>query len=321
MAQPQPTGTIIELQSLRGLAALAVVVHHCGFYYGYDAALWRVFEICINAHAAVVLFYVLSGFVLYLALRRSPLSARAIATFYLRRAGRIYPALWLAATLALAYVVVFGGRPFAPTVSSWFEPAYRTAHLSPIKTLAAYLGLSHALPLPMWSITIELAASLLMPVIVFSAGRKALCVLAWARGCWRSAFWRHAHADVCRRLPHRFPVGGGGGPLVAGAHAGQRDGALCRARLRGGGSGPEFRAPDWRMELCRSLSRPFGGFAGSAVCDGFGGGSRPGAKDCPCCVGLRWWGWAMFRTASICCICQFWRLSRGLAVNGWGSPA
>lgn len=54
----------VELQSIRGLAALVVVVHHCTFYFRYDPSVKYGFEVALNAHAAVVSFFVLSGFVL-----------------------------------------------------------------------------------------------------------------------------------------------------------------------------------------------------------------------------------------------------------------
>ena len=168
---------IIELQSLRGLAALLVMIHHCGFYYTYNAVAKRTFEIGLNAHAAVVLFYVLSGFVLYMALAKTPLTHKKFQIFYLRRLFRIYPALWLTSALGLLSVLLLSGRPFAPTTSDWVLLQYRAVHPHWLKVASAFLGASHALPLPVWSITVELVASALMPLIVLTSRHWAAFLL------------------------------------------------------------------------------------------------------------------------------------------------
>ena len=85
MPQSHAKGTIVELQSLRGLAALLVAAHHCCWYYTYSPGTKRLLEILLNAHAAVVLFYVLSGYVLSLALLKAPMTVDSVLQFYIRR--------------------------------------------------------------------------------------------------------------------------------------------------------------------------------------------------------------------------------------------
>jgi len=73
-----------ELQSVRGIAALIVLIHHCTFYYT-DSERVRAFsELLLNAHAAVVLFYVLSGYVLSLSLKDN-FNREHTLRFYVRR--------------------------------------------------------------------------------------------------------------------------------------------------------------------------------------------------------------------------------------------
>ena len=112
--QAKPARFIAELQSLRGLAALTVMIHHCSFYYIYAPGPKKWAEVLFNAHAAVVVFYVLSGFVLYESLKASTITANAALRFYVRRLFRIYPALWLACALGVTYVALFQGHPFPP---------------------------------------------------------------------------------------------------------------------------------------------------------------------------------------------------------------
>src|SRR5262249_9621237 len=96
-----------ELQSIRGIAPCVVMLGHCASYYVAPKWFHTAELMLANGEGAVVLFFVLSGYVLANLLSKSPLDSKAIASFYLRRLFRIYPALWLASLLALVYVVFF----------------------------------------------------------------------------------------------------------------------------------------------------------------------------------------------------------------------
>src|ERR1043165_7640264 len=99
-------GTRIRaLDGLRGVAALSVVaLHVLSAIPGFDAALehWPGPDSTMAAleasplrllwagHAAVILFFVLSGFVLTLQLERSHSGASAYAVYVVRRLSRLY---------------------------------------------------------------------------------------------------------------------------------------------------------------------------------------------------------------------------------------
>jgi peptidoglycan/LPS O-acetylase OafA/YrhL len=189
---------ISELQALRGVAALLVCLHHCTFYYSYNPLLREWSEILLNAHAAVVCFYVLSGYVLFQSLSRSPMSTKHSLAFYLRRLLRIYPALWLACCLALCYVVVFHHHLFPQNVSPWVNRSYRDSDISSIKILACFVGFGSSLPLPMWSILLELIGSLLMPlfVLISTRSRKGFCVLVIGLLYFSFTFGEHTRMGV-----------------------------------------------------------------------------------------------------------------------------
>ena len=99
-----------RLQSLRGLAALAVALGHSftvlphgqpaifGANFTLDRVPAALFSLVFQANSAVIFFYVLSGYVLFLSLRRSgqSLSLRNSAAFVAKRAGRLYPVVWIA---------------------------------------------------------------------------------------------------------------------------------------------------------------------------------------------------------------------------------
>ena len=117
-----PQGSFLSgLESVRGIAALAVALFH-SFHLipvdgtrAFDLRLWdisdatqammRLLFIPFNGGAAVILFFVLSGFVLYLSLKSVfCLSIASAAKFSARRFLRIYPAL---AVNILAFAIVW----------------------------------------------------------------------------------------------------------------------------------------------------------------------------------------------------------------------
>lgn len=166
-----------ELQSIRGLAALAVLLLHCTYYYDYNEALKGTLEIFFNAHAAVVVFFVLSGHVLTLSLAKTSITPTSVLGFYVRRVIRIYPALFVALILALAYVIAFRGMTPPSVVSSWWGPNRRLVPDLPA-ILVSFTALRTPLPLPVWTLTIELCASFLLPFIVLLTKRRNW--VAWA---------------------------------------------------------------------------------------------------------------------------------------------
>jgi peptidoglycan/LPS O-acetylase OafA/YrhL len=111
---------VSALESVRGLAALTVLIFHSAVFFRHgqddplEKTLWalksneellgRLISVAFNGHLAVSLFFVLSGFVLALSLRRDDRSfPRQAGAFVSRRVFRIYPALVinLLATLAI----------------------------------------------------------------------------------------------------------------------------------------------------------------------------------------------------------------------------
>ncbi|MBW8837920.1 MAG: acyltransferase [Burkholderia sp.] len=88
---------LLQLNWVRGIAALLVVAYHCEItmlmpkYFG--ASTLPPFK---AGHSGVQLFFVLSGFVVYLAHRQDPQSnSAAIFRFATKRFRRLYPALWV----------------------------------------------------------------------------------------------------------------------------------------------------------------------------------------------------------------------------------
>ena len=93
-----------ELDAIRGIAALMVVIFHYsiryGELYGYAVAPAFGFE---WGRYGVQLFFIVSGFVIFLTLDKKPHTA----DFIISRFSRLYPAYWVAVVITFSFVYFF----------------------------------------------------------------------------------------------------------------------------------------------------------------------------------------------------------------------
>lgn len=174
-----------ELQALRGIAALCVLVHHTLRVLGPAPVTGWIAEVILNAHAAVVTFFVLSGFVLSKSLLKRGFATEEIAFYYVRRLFRIYPALWAACTVGLFYLM-FAQDLASPHFADWAAKHYNQAELGLGTIALSYAAVLPYLNPPLWTILIELTCSALLPflLILFLRERRLvtpiLLLLAFA---------------------------------------------------------------------------------------------------------------------------------------------
>ena len=225
-----------RLEALRGVAALIVAAFHswqsiwidaagrkrsffpsdgaAGWVEQFGAGLLRVFG---NGHGAVILFFVISGFVLSGSLARSPQGFCAAASRFLpARLFRIYPAIF--ATIGI-FAILFWvtGAMFGPA------DAYR-----PFGLLRNALLLETSIDGVMWSLQIELIAIPLILLVFFGSARWGLILPtalflglaalsfsgAWNRAIGSVGMFGTIHAfipgmiafQIGRRLVERCPV-------------------------------------------------------------------------------------------------------------------
>ena len=151
-----------RLESLRGMAAVQVAVFHClSVMQGYPCNQRFVPSMLVlfNGPAAVSLFFVLSGFVLGLSLRRNHGRFREIyARYAIRRIFRIYPTV-IVSTLALAVFLLLWKPP--PT-KSLFLNHWITGHItaSSVGKQLCFVGFINPVT---WTLRMELVCSLLLP--------------------------------------------------------------------------------------------------------------------------------------------------------------
>jgi peptidoglycan/LPS O-acetylase OafA/YrhL len=126
------------LESVRGIAAFSVAIYHCttpiridgetvwakSFWelHGLDAIALRSIIALFSGSAAVSMFFVLSGMVLQISLRKTqPLGVFEAWGFFVKRFFRIYPPLFInilfmAAVLWLIYATIMPKGSFPPSV-------------------------------------------------------------------------------------------------------------------------------------------------------------------------------------------------------------
>ncbi|HEY0414498.1 MAG TPA: acyltransferase [Allosphingosinicella sp.] len=159
----RPAGNeLLPLTSIRGIAAWWVVLFHLRFL----LAPWlpaAAIEILARGNLAVDLFFVLSGFVIYLNYgERVRLERASIGDFLFRRFARVYPLhlfILLGFLVYAAAAVAFGSASVEGQ-----DPGYFVASL----LLVQNWGLERATAwnVPAWSISAEFFAYLLFPSLV-----------------------------------------------------------------------------------------------------------------------------------------------------------
>ncbi len=174
---PPHPGRIGVLNGLRGAAILAVVYHH--FYARWTPPGWLAIKLAgLTVHPAtylangwigVNLFFVLSGFVLYLPYaqgRRRMAGLGDVVGFYKHRMRRLLP-LYAISTLILDMLVV---RPDYGSLSCWKYYAVMGTCTFPFFRGTFFPRMN----LVLWTLGIEIWFSVLFPLLILAIGRFGL---------------------------------------------------------------------------------------------------------------------------------------------------
>lgn len=170
-----PHSHIQSLQSLRGIAAFMVLLRHYFLCLPLPGT-WseKIISILLNSHAAVVVFFVLSGFVLFPSLQKMPLTSANVVGFYIRRIFRILPLLMVVTLLSYGYVKSgFSAHPLL-IANEWMSGLL--PHMSSIGTInliKCLMGMQSTLVPQNWTIMVELLIALVLPFLV------RLCSKRW----------------------------------------------------------------------------------------------------------------------------------------------
>lgn len=164
---PQRFGMI---DGLRGLAAIAVVIHHIIWFspwdsLGSEAATEWFYRIGYWGKCGVPIFFVISGFVIAHSLRKAVVTPAFVGKFFLRRSMRLDPPYWCAiATVILINVACL----------SWWSMESPThlpsvgqlvAHLFYLQNILGYENLS----VGFWTLCIEIQFYMLFVIMLGAA--------------------------------------------------------------------------------------------------------------------------------------------------------
>lgn len=162
------------MDSLRGLAALSVGVGHAFLCVRFlqSPTLQSVAVGIFNGDYAVDLFFVLSGFVLMDMVRG--FSGAHYAAYLGRRILRLYPLLW--ACLVVAYLVhalVAAHAPSCGALSDWICQLITTP-TSIVAAVRSAIPLDYQLDPVIWTIKVEIAVSIVYPLMLATWMRGGL---------------------------------------------------------------------------------------------------------------------------------------------------
>ena len=178
VTRPVVAAKLDRLEALRGLAAMYVVVHHT-LPSRYYIEGWNIATINRFGQEAVLLFFILSGFVIRYAFAKHP--GQSFRDYFRRRFLRIY--VPLAAVLALGYLA----RSY--DAGQWIDPR-PTQLLGNLAMLQDYADVKPNVPVgtylgndPLWSLAYEWWFYMLFfPVMTLVRGRDRRDALVFGTG-------------------------------------------------------------------------------------------------------------------------------------------
>lgn len=175
---------LFQLDSLRGLAAFCVIWYHLRLAFPSARSHNPFLVVLTSGHEAVVLFFVLSGYVLGMPLWAG--RQRPYGSYLLRRFCRIYVPYFAAMMFAWVCARHFFGSTL--TLTPWFHLTWQTPLLWGLFVREVFMSTTPAVNTAFWSLRLEAEFSILLPVFCWlvlrlrAAGVAVLCVASYVLG-------------------------------------------------------------------------------------------------------------------------------------------
>lgn len=185
-------GRLVELDGLRGGAAVAVVVAH---YFGEAEHGFRALTF---AWIGVGVFFVLSGYLIGSIVLRECDESGFLGKFYLRRAARILPVYLITVLATYAALGMLSGKPYVES------PLPLATYLTFTQNMAMpFVGEGSRWLLPTWTLAVEEQFYLILPLVVTLVPRRRLAE-AFALACLAALTYRvavHGHNSLAALTP------------------------------------------------------------------------------------------------------------------------
>jgi peptidoglycan/LPS O-acetylase OafA/YrhL len=169
------TGRVTQLDAIRGIAAVTVVCHHWWAISQFHPPPW-IFLPLITGREAVILFFVLSGYVLSLPIWNS--RQPADPEYLVRRTFRIYiPFAFALALSALACWIFYGTHL---PLTSFYQTTWQTSLTVSLFARELLMPPNSVLNGAIWSLRYEMEVSIIFPflcIFLLRAGRYSWLVL------------------------------------------------------------------------------------------------------------------------------------------------
>lgn len=192
----QPSARVVEFDSLRGLAALAVLVAHL---FGEPE---HGFEGLTVGWLGVGVFFALSGYLIGGIILNDHEKPSFLRNFMVRRAARILPLYFAIVALTLGAAVVLSSR-------SWTDAALHPAAYVTF-TQNFFMAFGHdsgSWLLPTWTVAVEQQFYLLLPLLMMTCPRRrllpALVILCVASVLYRVIYYPLNTEAATMLLPGR----------------------------------------------------------------------------------------------------------------------
>ncbi|MCB9188161.1 MAG: acyltransferase [Flavobacteriales bacterium] len=157
-----------NLDGVRAIAALMVMVFHFFQHYDHDTKLLKILaKLAMFGQTGVSLFFVLSGFLITRILIHSRLSPNYFKNFYIRRTLRIFPLYYLFLLIFYFVVPLALGKEIVPFGQQIYYYTY-------LQNFAITFDWTAKGPLHYWSLAVEEHFYLFWPLVVYYLPNKKL---------------------------------------------------------------------------------------------------------------------------------------------------
>jgi peptidoglycan/LPS O-acetylase OafA/YrhL len=181
-AGPRDALNVPILDSFRALAALGILGYHCWLESGQPLLRGgAVRDLLSSGFLAVSLFFVLSGFVLYLPVARRGGAFGPVATYARRRVARVLPAYYAVLAICLLAYPLMITAPLGEQVTAGSLLAHVALVQQEARLIPGYAGaLGFGADPVVWTLSLEAAFYLLLPLVAAAFWRRPWRAIALA---------------------------------------------------------------------------------------------------------------------------------------------